>query len=90
MKPKLQKAIESWGKQYMITIGYKTKYSSAKMEFSIGFFIEKFKKINRLLKGTMLMSCFARNVETTNVLKYFFDLDAVLEWAIKQGNKNEK
>lgn len=65
-----------------VSISYQTKFSSGYIEFKAIFFIEKYKKIYRLLKDVNIHYIKIRNDKTGYIITYLYDLFNTWLWLI--------
>ncbi len=65
-----------------VVIEYRTSYSSGHIEFKGLFFIEKYKKIYRLLKGVQIKYIVIKNEKTGISINYTEDLFNTWLWLI--------
>lgn len=74
--------IAQWNPEMVVYIRYTTKNSVGKMTFSIAFFLEYTRKIEKLFKGCTIRELFVKNENTGIVLKYFKSFQELWFYAI--------
>lgn len=68
---RLKEITSRWNSEMVVYVRYTTKYSVGKMTFSIAFFLEYWKKIQRLFKGCEIREIFVKNEITGIVYETF-------------------
>lgn len=63
--------IVQWNPEMVVHVRYTTRNSKGQMTFSIAFFLEFTRKIEKLFKGCEIRELFVKNENTGVVLHYF-------------------
>lgn len=84
---KYNELIAKWNPEMVLYIRYRTNYSKGLMTMSIAFFIEKYKKITRLLKRVEIREIYVKNEFTGIVIKELFTLKNAYEYAMGEIKK---
>lgn len=74
--------ISQWNPEMVVYIRYTTKNSVGKMTFSIAFFLEYTRKIEKLFKGCVIRELFVKNEITGIVYETFKSFPELWFYAI--------
>ena len=68
---RLKEITSRWNPEMVVYVRYTTPNSKGKMTFSIAFFLEYTRKIEKLFKGCTIRELFVKNENTGVVIEYF-------------------
>ena len=74
--------IAQWNPEMVVHVRYTTRNSKGQMTFSIAFFLEFTRKIEKLFKGCEIRELFVKNENTGVVLHYFKNFSELWMFAV--------